>query len=131
MGVLTNNIPRVVSEVLAGINSGVQDVGSIVSNVTANPPEKVVFQMDAIDTLNFFERQKIVVVPEKKQVTQVEEVTARDEFYLNGVLAEIKDYVDSSAYTVERTFAPEGYTQRTYEDSAVGVTLEIEGPKSS
>lgn len=131
MPIDVSNIQRAVSGVLSGINDGVADVGSIVSNVTANPPEKVVFQIDAVTVRDLFERTKVVEVPEKKIVTHIEEVTARDEFNLNGVLVETADYVDSTAYTVERTVAASGYTQKEYEDNSVGVVLEVEGPKSS
>ena len=131
MPVDVNKIQRAVSEVLAGINDGVVDVGSIVSNVTANFPEKVVFEIEAVTARDIIERLKITEIPAKRVVTQVEEVTARDEFHLNGVLVETVDYVDSTAYTVERTIAATGYIQKEYEDNAIDVVLEIEGPKSS
>ena len=131
MAVDVNKVQRAVAEVLAGINDGIADVSSIVSNVIANPPEKVVFQIEAVTVRDLFERVKIVEVPQKGIVTQIEEVTARDEFSLNGVLVETVDYVDSTAYTVERTVAASGYTQKEYEDNAIGVLLEVPGPKSS
>lgn len=131
MPIDVSNIQKAVSGVLAGINDGVADVTSIVSNVTANPPEKVVFQIDAVTVRDLFERTKIVEVPNKKIVTHVEEVTARDEFSLNGAFVETVNYVDSTAYTVERTVAATGYTQKEYEDNSIGVVLEVEGPKSS
>jgi hypothetical protein len=131
MALLVNNLAKAISEVLAGIHDGVEDVGSIVSNVIADPPEKVVFEVDAITQLNFFERKRIVEVPEKKITTQVEEVTATDEFYLGGVLAEVANYVDATAFSVERTEAAGGYETRKYEDNALSFTLEVPGPKSS
>jgi hypothetical protein len=131
MAILTNNLSKAISEVLSGISDGVEDVGNVVANVTAKPPEKVVFEVDAITQLNFFERKKIVEVPEKRITTQVEEVTATDEFYLDGVFAEAVNYVDSTAFSVERTEAAGGYETRKYEDNALSFTLEVPGPKSS
>ena len=86
MAVDVNKVQRAVAEVLAGINDGIADVSSIVSNVIANPPEKVVFQIEAVTVRDLFERVKIVEVPQKGIVTQIERKksmkTTRSGFFL-------------------------------------------------
>jgi hypothetical protein len=131
MAIDVNKVQKAVSQVLSGISDGVEDVGSIVSNVTADFPEKVVFQMEAVTNRDAIERVKLTQIPEKRIITQVGEVTARDEFSLSGVLVETVNYVDSTAYTVEQAIAATESVQKEYEDAAIGVVLEILGPKSS
>jgi hypothetical protein len=131
MAIDVSKIQKAISEVLSGINDGVMGVGSVVANVAATPPEKVIFQIDAVTVRDFFERAKIVQIAEKKQVTHVGEVTARDEFRLNGALVETVDYVDSTAYVIKQTTSASELVQKEYENNSVGVILEIEGPKNS
>jgi hypothetical protein len=131
MAILTNNLPKAISEVLSGITDGVEDAGSIVANVTARFPEKVVFQIESIVALNSLKREKIVTQEDIVTSTTVDEVLARDDFYLNGAFVETKNYVDSSGTWGRSTVSGGGRITTSYEDNALGVILEIPGPKSS
>lgn len=126
---LVVRIPEVISGVINAINEGVEQAKNFIEY--AAPPEKVVFTGGAAVSLNSLKRTTITEILPKKRITTVGEVQARDEFYLNGALVETKDYVDSSAYTIEQITGAGGSERVTFENNAIGFVLEIPGPKSS
>jgi len=129
MAILTNNLPAAISGILAGINEGIEDVGNVVSDVNARPPETVTFQVDSIVTLNSLKREEIINQGVATSVTTVPAVNATDDFYIGGSLVHSQTYVDESAYSLTTTTTTMGVSKNTsYEDNAIGFTLDIKGP---
>jgi hypothetical protein len=129
MALLVNNLPRAIAGIMEGINDGIEDIGSIVSNVIARPPEKVVFNMDAIVALNSLERVEIrVSEPTVKTIvaTNVVETVS-----VNGNTTGLSPLpLITTNTTVETTFGGE-VRRTTHEDQAAGVVFEYPGVKSS
>lgn len=129
MALLVNNLPRAISGVMEGISEGVDDVGSLVSNVIARPPEKVVFYMDAIVALNSLERVQITVSePTVKTVvaTNVVETTS-----INGNLTGLFPLPLTTTNTTVETTSGGEVRRVTREDQSAGVVFEYPGVKSS
>lgn len=125
-----SKIPGAISAVITAIDDGVEQARNLVEY--AAPPEKVVFSGGAALSFNSIERRTITETPPKVAVTEIEAVSAKDEFFLNGVLVETRDYIDSSGYTVTKTWTKDGPEIVTeYEDNSIGFILEVPGPKSS
>lgn len=129
MALLVNNLPRAIAGVMEGINDGVEDIGSIVSNVIARPPEKVVFSMDAIVALNSLERVQIKVSgPTVKTIvaTNVVETVS-----INGNTTGLSPLPPTTTNTTVETTSGGEVRRVTREDQAAGVVFEYPGVKSS
>lgn len=114
---------------MEGISEGVDDVGSIVSNVIARPPEKVMFYMDAIVALNSLERVQLrVSEPTVKTVvtTNVVETTS-----INGNTTGLSPLPLTTTNTTVETTSGGEVRRVTREDQAAGVVFEYPGVKST
>lgn len=114
---------------MQGINEGIEDVGSIVSNVTADPPQKVVFYMDAIIDTNSLVRKKI-----KEKALSIKTVVSSnivETLAFNNNLTGLNSVPPPSNHTTVETLST-GLSQTiAREDQAIGVVLEYPGSKSS
>lgn len=129
MAILTNNLAAAISGILAGINEGIEDVGSIVSDVNARPPEIITFQVDSIVTLNSLKREELIEQGTATSATTAPAVNATDDFYIGGDLVHSQTYVDESAYSSTTTTTTTGISKNTsFEDNAIGFTLDIKSP---
>jgi hypothetical protein len=130
MALIINNIPKAVSEVMQGINEGIEDVGSIVSNVTADPPQKVVFYMDAIIDTNSLVRKKI-----KEKAISIKTVVSSNIVEIlafnNNNLTGLNSVPPPSSHTTVETISTGLSQTLPREDQAIGVVLEYPGSKSS
>ena len=129
MALHVNSLPRAISGIIGGINDGIEDIGSIVANVIARPPEKVVFNMDAIVALNSLERVEIrVSEPTVKTIvaTNVVETVS-----INGNTTGLSPLPLITTNTTVQSTSGGEVRRTTHEDQAVGAVLEIPGQKSS
>lgn len=114
---------------MEGINSGIEDVGSIVPNVVARPPEKVVFNMDAIVALNSLERIQIKV--SEPTVKTIVATNVVETVSINGDTTGLSPLPLVTTNTTVETTSVGEVRRVTHEDQAAGVTFEYPGPKSS
>lgn len=129
MALLVNNLPRAIAGVMEGINDGVEDIGSIVSNVIARPPEKVVFSMDAIVALNSLERVQIKV--SEPTVKTIVATNVVETVSINGDTTGLSPLPLTTTNTTVETTSGREVRRVTREDQAAGVIFEYPGVKSS
>ena len=132
MAILTNNLPAVISGIIAGINDGVEDVGGVAPDVQARPPENITFEIDSILELNSLKRQELTEQGVATSVTTAPAVKAKDDFYIGGALVHSQTYEDESAYSYTTTTTTTGVSKNTsFEDNAIGFILNVKGPEIS
>lgn len=118
-------LPMAISAIIAAIDEGVEQARAVVDY--AAPPRSIDFTGDAAVSFNSLQRESETTVS-RKSTTTVGEVLARDDFYLNGLLVESVEYVDSSGYVVEEQFIGGGSKKVAFEDNAVRFQTRIFGP---
>ena len=128
MALTANLVAQAVSEIMSGINLGVQNAADYVDAV--RPPEKVVFTGDIITGLNEIPRQ--IVEDNTPQVKTVYDsgATTLEDVYLDGVYNHTNISVDMPSISTQTTSSGPKVT-RFFEDNAVEILFVYPGVKSS
>jgi hypothetical protein len=128
MALTANLVAQAVSEIMSGINLGVQNAADYVDAV--RPPERVVFTGDIITGLNEIPRE--VVEDGTSKVTSVYDSGAvtREEVYLDGVYNHTNLSVELPSISTQ-TLDVGVKTTRFFEDNAVEILFVYPGVKSS
>jgi hypothetical protein len=127
MALTLNLIPSAISEVMSGINEGLEQARDFVDSV--RPPEKVVFSADAILAVNSLERiETRVSEPTVKTVTTTNVV---ETISINGNQEGLSPLPAVTTSTTTETISGGGVTKKSFEDQATEFVFEFPGPKSS
>ena len=131
MAILVNKLAQAISGILAGINEGVEEVRGVAPDVQARPPEIIIFEVSSILTLNSLKREELTEQGPATSATTAPAVNATDDFYIGGALVHSETYEDETAYSSTTTTTTTGVSRNTsFEDDAIGFTLNIKGPES-
>ena len=125
MALRVSQIPKAVSEVMAGISAGLEEARNTVDVV--RPPPKVVFSGDMVIALNSLERIQTEVREPTVRVTEFGSKVSVDVVELDGVYSHT-DITTRLPYTRTEEDSGGRVTKRSFEDQAVGVVLEYPGP---
>jgi ribosome-interacting GTPase 1 len=125
MALRVSQIPKAVSEVMAGISAGLEEARNTVDVV--RPPPKVVFSGDMVIALNSLERIQTEVREPTVRVTEFGSKVSVDVVERDGVYSHT-DITTRLPYTRTEEDSGGRVTKRSFEDQAVGVVLEYPGP---
>ena len=125
MALRVSQIPKAVSEVMAGISAGLEEARNTVDVV--RPPPKVVFSGDMVIALNSLERIQTEVREPTVRVTEFGSKVSVDVVERDGVYSHT-DITTRLPYTRTEEDSGGRVTKRSFEDQAVGIVLEYPGP---
>lgn len=128
MALVSSYLPQAVSEIMSGINLGIQGASEHVDAV--RPPEKVVFSGDIITGINEIHREIEEEGASIVRVTTSSPVTITDHVSLDGVYNHTDTTVSSEKVTTE-TVTGGVKTTRFSEDNAIGMKFIYPGAKQN
>lgn len=128
MALTVNRLPQAVSEIMSGINLGIQNALDHVDAV--RPPEKVIFSGDIITGVNEIPRQIVEDNSPFVRVTVSSPVTTIDRVSLDGVYNHTDTTVEGESVVTE-TISSGAKVTRFFEDNAIGMEFIYPGAKQN
>ena len=132
MAIIVNNLQRVISEVMAAIDTGVLDASGMIGSGDISgvrPPEKVIFDGDIILELNGLSRNTVTSQGASTITTDYGQVVTKEDVYLDGVYNHT-DVTTKAPHTKTDLLSATIDTKITHEDQSINMILEYPGPKS-
>ena len=126
MAIVVNNLQRVISEVMAAIDTGVVEAAGMIGGV--RPPEKVVFDGDVILEINGLSANTVTSQGPSTTTTDYGPVVTKEAVYLDGVYNHT-NVTTKAPYRKTDVLGATIQTKTTYEDQSINMVLEYPGPQ--
>ena len=131
MAIIVNNLQRVISEVMAAIDTGVVEAAGMIGSGDLSgvrPPEKVVFDGDVIFELNGLSTNTVTSQGPSTTTTDYGPVVTKEDVYLDGVYNHT-NVTTEAPYRKTDVLGATAQTKTNYEDQSINMVLEYPGPQ--